>query len=266
MPDASQFTLGLFDSTMTGWTVDRPKTVTESVAAAPAADETANQPAAVRATVPRGANFHLDSDRALARGWSARARDNIAAIRLSKAIEAAGRAPTADEQARMLRFVGFGATELAQNCFPLPGASDFRKGWDEIGRELMALASPAEYAALQRATQYAHYTPEPIVRALWRAAQRLGFAGGRVLEPGMGTGLFFALLPEALWRACRLTGVEYDPVTARIARLVHPEARVRCEDYTRCKLAGGFDLAIGNPPYVAGKFMLRLRAMSQGCQ
>ena len=66
--------------------------------------------------------------------------------------------------------------------------------------------TPAEYAALQRATQYAHYTPESVVRTLWHAAQRLGFAGGRVLEPGMGTGLFFALLPDALRGATQLTG------------------------------------------------------------
>ena len=70
-----------------------------------------------------GSNYVLDGDRALARGWVARARDNIAAIRLSKEIEAAGRAPTREEQAQLLRFVGFGATELAQNCFPLPGAT-----------------------------------------------------------------------------------------------------------------------------------------------
>ena len=65
----------------------------------------------------------------------------------------------------------------------------------------------------------------------------------------MGTGLFFALLPEALRATCQLTGIEYDLVTARIARLVHPEALVRCEDYTRSNLAGRFDLAIGNPPF-----------------
>ena len=100
-----------------------------------------------------------------------------------------------------------------------------------------------------RATQYAHYTPEPIIRRLWRAAERLGFCGGRVLEPGMGTGLFFALLPANLRDVCKLTGIEYDPITARIARLVHPEARVRCEDYARSQLAGRFDLAIGNPPF-----------------
>ena len=249
MPDASQFTLGLFDNTALGWTVRTPQADPEPSSADPEPDDADDALVQETATAPLGANFYLDSDRALARGWPARARDNLAAIRLSKAIELAGRAPTADEQARMLRFTGFGASELAQNCFALPGAADFRDGWDETGQALQALASPEEYAALQRATQYAHYTPEPIVRALWRAAERLGFTGGRVLEPGMGTGLFFALLPEALRGACRLTGIEYDPITARIARLVHPEARVRCEDYTRSRLSGGFDLAIGNPPF-----------------
>src|SRR5208283_438851 len=109
-----------------------------------------------------------------------------------------------------------------------------------------------------------HFTPEFLIRTIWRAAQRLGFTAGRVLEPGMGTGLFFALLPDELRETTRLTGVEYDPVTARIARLIHPQARVRCEDYARSTLGNGFDLVIGNPPYVAAKFMLRLRAMSQG--
>ena len=71
--------------------------------------------------VARGSNFHLEGERDLARGWAARARDNIAAIRLSKALEQSGNTPTKDEQAQLLRFIGFGATELAQNCFRRPG-------------------------------------------------------------------------------------------------------------------------------------------------
>jgi hypothetical protein len=248
MPDAAQFTLALFDSTGLGTSLQAPARV-------PAADavdlHVADTEPSPRESGPatNGSNYVLDGDRSLARGWVTRARDNIAAIRLSKEIEAAGRAPTAEEQAQLLRFVGFGATELAQNCFPLPGATGFRQGWEAIGRDLAGAVTPAEYAALQRATQYAHYTPESVVRASWHAAQHLGFAGGRVLEPGMGTGLFFALLPDALRGATQLTGIEYDPVTARIARLIHPEARIRCEDYTRSNLAGGFDLVIGNPPF-----------------
>ena len=150
-----------------------------------------------RAKVCARPNFYLDGDRGLARGWPSRARDNVAAIRLSKELEATGRTPTAEEQAQLMRFIGFGATELAQNSFPLPGEPGSGPAGKTIGRDLAEAVTPAEYAALQRATQYAHYTPEPVIRALWRAAQHLGFAGGRVLEPGMGTGLFFALLPEA---------------------------------------------------------------------
>ena len=250
MPDAAQYTLdtlGLFDSTALGWTLDTPKAAAAEPLHHDDTDAVPVSPSAAT-TVP-GTNFYLDSDRALARGWPARARDNIAAIRLSKELHESGRAASAEEQAQLLRFIGFGATDLAQNCFPLPGADGFRPGWEEIGGDLASVTTPAEYAALQRATQYAHYTPEPVIRSLWRAAQHLGFDGGRVLEPGMGTGLFFALLPEALREATRLTGVEYDPITARIAALIHPEARVRCEDYTRSTLGGGFDLAIGNPPF-----------------
>ena len=167
-----------------------------------------------------------------------------------------------NELTQLLRFVGFGAAQLARNCFRRPGEDDFRPDWRDIGVALVDSVTPQEYAARQRATQYAHYTPETIVRALWRTVERLGFTGGRVLEPGMGTGLFFTLMPEAPRETCQLTGIEYDPVTARIARLVHPEARVRCEDYARSALTGHFDLTIGNPPYVAGKFMLPKPLMS----
>lgn len=256
MNDTDSFTLGLFDSTaLSGWSPAVPTPAWGSDDSdeqdANPAERTANgdRVAPAAGLVPRGDNFRLAGDRDLARGWSARARDNIAAIRLSKDLEQADRAPTPEEQARLLRFIGFGATELAQNCFRRPGEDAFRSGWEDIGAELEAAVTPAEYAALQRATQYAHYTPEPVIRALWHAAEHLGFAGGRVLEPGMGTGLFFALLPDTLRPSCRLTGIEYDPITARIARLVHPEALVRCEDYTRSKLGGSFDLVIGNPPF-----------------
>lgn len=252
----TESTHNLFDhSPLTGWPTHPPHAIADldddddilgDDADTDARDAT---PPPVVEPVARGSNFHLEGDRALARGWPARARDNIDAINLSKALEQAGRAPTREEQAQLLRFTGFGASELAQNCFRRPGETDFRAGWEEIGAALEAAVTPEEYAALQRATQYAHYTPESIVRALWGVAERLGFTGGRVLEPGMGTGLFFALLPATLREACQLIGIEYDPVTARIARLVHPEARVRCEDYTRSAVAGRFDLAIGNPPF-----------------
>ena len=248
--DTSAFTLGLFDSTaLPGWTHHALQILPDPNETDPANDDDDDPLPPSAGPAARGSNYHLAGNRELARGWAARARDNIAAIALSKALEASGDTPTSNQQAQLLRFVGFGATELAQNCFRRPGEDDFRSDWQDIGTALEAAVTPAEYAALQRATQYAHYTPEAIIRGLWRAAGRLGFTGGRVLEPGMGTGLFFALLPAPLRPACRLTGIEYDPITARIARLVHPEARVRCEDYTRSPLTGHFDLVIGNPPF-----------------
>ncbi len=224
MPDAAQFTLALFDSTGLATSVQAPA----RVPAADAGDShevNANSPPREPGSAAKCSNYVLDGDRALARGWVARARDNIVAIRLSKEIEAAGRPPIPEEQAQLLRFVGFGATELAQNCFPLPGATGYRDGWEEIGRDLADAVTPAEYAALQRATQYAHYTPESVVRALWHAAERLGcdnmtnsgivarVAGdaidAKLFLPNMATEEFLSCLSKAaLEKAAAAEGVK----------------------------------------------------------
>ncbi len=100
-----------------------------------------------------------------------------------------------------------------------------------------------------RATQYAHYTPEYIVRAMWTALTGMGFAGGHVLEPGCGTGLFLALMPEKAAAKASITAIEMDPITARIAAKLFPEAWVRAEDFTKARIAERFELAIGNPPF-----------------
>src|SRR5690606_21044098 len=103
---------------------------------------------------------------------------------------------TMQEQARLIRFTGFGASDLANTIFTRPGEDGFRKGWEELGRNLREALCEADYASLSRCTQYAHFTPEFIVRAIWKGLERLGWRGGRVLEPGIGTGLFPALMPE----------------------------------------------------------------------
>ncbi|RTM08363.1 MAG: lactate dehydrogenase [Hyphomicrobiales bacterium] len=197
----------------------------------------------------RGVNFHLAGDRGLANGWKQRARDSIAAVRLAAEIEADERPATRDEQERLIRFTGFGASELANGVFRRPGETDFAKGWDEIGAELQDAVDDADYASLARCTQYAHFTPEFIVRAIWAGVQRLGWRGGRVLEPGIGTGLFPALMPEDLRDVSHVMGVELDPVTARIARLLQPRARIVTGDFARTELPPRFDLVVGNPPF-----------------
>ncbi|GJD85455.1 hypothetical protein HPGCJGGD_3344 [Methylobacterium haplocladii] len=111
------------------------------------------------------------------------------------------------------------------------------------------LVSKSEHAALARSTQYAHYTPELIIRAIWDGLTRLGFRGGHILEPGCGIGLFLSLQPEPLRSLCRITGIEADPVTARIARQLLPEADIRTEDFALTRLESGYALAVGNPPF-----------------
>jgi N12 class adenine-specific DNA methylase/adenine-specific DNA methylase len=197
----------------------------------------------------RGSNFHLAGDRVLARGWKERARDNIAAIRLAAAIETEDRPATAEEQAQLIRFTGFGASDLANFVFRRPGDAEFRKGWEAIGEDLQDAVGDLDHASLARCTQYAHFTPEFIVRAIWAGLRRLGWRGGRVLEPGIGSGLFPALMPERLREPSHVTGIELDPVTARIARLLQPRARIIAGDFARTELPASFDLAIGNPPF-----------------
>ncbi|TIO14302.1 MAG: lactate dehydrogenase [Mesorhizobium sp.] len=197
----------------------------------------------------RGQSFFLEGARGLAKGWKQRARDNLAAIRLAAEIEAEDRPATPEEQARLVRFTGFGASDLANAVFRRPGETAFRDGWDEIGANLEDAVSRQDYASLARCTQYAHFTPEFIVRAMWSGLRRLGWRGGRVLEPGVGTGLFPALLPAELRDQVHLTGVEIDPVTARIARLLQARARIVNADFARADLPASFDLAIGNPPF-----------------
>ncbi|MBY6240483.1 DEAD/DEAH box helicase family protein [Methylosinus sp. Sm6] len=243
--DSNQLTLSLFDSTSLsgGLTLDsggfRPSTDV------PEEDEA---PAVLAPPAIPAQDFVLRGDRQLAHGWKARAADNLAAIRLALEIEAEKRNATSEEQDVLSRFVGFGACDLADIMFRRAGES-FAEGWEDLGEELERLVPREELASLARATQYAHYTPEFIIRAIWRAVQRMGFAGGAILEPGCGTGLFFSLMPEALAGKSSLTGVEMDATTARIASQLFPNAWIRREDFTKARLSESFELVIGNPPF-----------------
>lgn len=195
------------------------------------------------------ANFHLEGGRDLPSSWKDRARANVAAILIANNISRQDRPATPKEQAQLIRFTGFGAGELANGMFRRPGEVDFRQGWDDLGSSLETAVSEADYASLARCTQYAHFTPEFIIRAIWAGIQRLGWRGGRVLDPGIGTGLFPALMPEAYRDAAYVTGIELDPVTARIVSLLQPRARIINDDFARTDLAPIYDLAIGNPPF-----------------
>jgi N12 class adenine-specific DNA methylase/predicted RNA methylase len=176
-----------------------------------------------------------------------RIEDNIAAIRLVKEIGARPRAMTAAEMTTLLRYSGWGG--VARVFAPdgsAPGTySKYRKQLEE-------LVSEKELAAMRSSVNTAFYTPPEIAQAIWRIVEKLGFKGGRVLEPAAGTGQFFASMPHSLARKSSLTAVELEPVTASIleANFAPYGAQVQACGLENAKLpASFFDLCVSNVPF-----------------
>src|SRR5690606_16639322 len=144
-------------------------------------------------------------------GWKATAERNVQIVELVKALEKEGRQPTDAERALMTRFTGWGASEIANGIFP-DRTGRYKDGWQELGERLKAALTPEEYETARRSTQYAHYTSEGVISSIYQGLERLGFGGGRVLEPGMGVGLFKGLMPDAMAANSQYTGIEYDRI------------------------------------------------------
>lgn len=177
-------------------------------------------------------------------GARARFRANLEALKTLRAIQndpvLPGRLARPDEQQVLARWGGWGAQGLWQ-------VFDEDKPEFAAHREqLHQVLTDAEYDAARRTTINAHYTDPAIGREMWAAVERLGFAGGRVLEPGCGAGTFIGLAPEGV----QAVGVELDPTTAAIAHALYPAADIRAESFADTRLpADSFDLAIGNVPF-----------------
>ena len=156
-----------------------------------------------------------------------------------RALEREGRHPTDGEQRVLARWAGWGALAHAFDKHDPAGR--------RLHAELIGLLTDTELASARRSTLNAHYTDAGIATAMWRFAVGLGFDGGRALEPGCGTGVFLATRPDDL--AIDATGVEVEPVTARIATHLHPDADIRSEGFEATRLADPVDLVIGNVPF-----------------
>ena len=169
-------------------------------------------------------------------------RQNIEAIRTLRALEAESRPATPDEKTKLVRYVGWGA---------LPQVFDPRNyEWREARAEVEQLLTPEELEAARASTLNAHYTSPTLVRAMYGALERFGFEQGRILEPACGIGHFIGLMPEAMHRHSTITGVEIDPLTARIAKALYPDADIRAQGFENAQLADGFyDVAISNVPF-----------------
>lgn len=175
-------------------------------------------------------------------GAKTKFRQNIAAIELLRKLEAEGRAATREEQDVLARYIGWGQ---------FPQAFDaYNREWADEHAELKALLGDEGFAAARRSTLNAHYTSPEIVQAMWGMIEKLGFTGGRVLEPSMGVGNFFGLVPDHLLARSALTGVELDPTTGKIAKLLYPDENVQIKGFEKHAAPDGFyDIAIGNVPF-----------------
>ncbi|TAN14167.1 MAG: hypothetical protein EPN45_04055, partial [Rhizobiaceae bacterium] len=195
----------------------------------------------------RAAQYRIPASIALgAGGAKAKFAGNIEAIRVLRVVESEGRGATDAEKDILVRYVGWGGLPQA---FRRPNgvAAD---GWLTEVETLESLLSPADLDAARRSTQDSHYTPRDVIEAMYAGLQRLGFTGGHVLEPAVGTGHFIGLAPDALREAMRWTTVELDTITAGIAKALYPEANVIHRAFQDVVVPGAsVDLVIGNPPF-----------------
>src|SRR6266567_4274408 len=178
-------------------------------------------------------------------GLHEKARANIEAIRLLKMFEAQNREATEAEQAVLVRYAGWGA--LAQ-VFERP--SRIREEWRPVAAEVRELLTEHEYESARSSTPNAHFTSPLVIRAIWNGLQTLGVAGAvEVLEPAMGIGHFFGLMPEPLLGGKRV-GVELDTITASIAKNLYPDSTILAQGFETAPVPDGyFDVIVGNVPF-----------------
>jgi N12 class adenine-specific DNA methylase/prefoldin subunit 5 len=188
-------------------------------------------------------NYRLtEADRLGDGGPKQKFQQNLAAIRTLRKLESDSRPATEDEKAKLVKYVGWGA---------LPQVFDeFNVLWLEQREALKKELTKEEYAFARSTTLNAHYTAPVVIGAMYQTLVRFGFQGGRILEPACGVGHFIGLVPEDMLRRSTITGIEIDPLTARIATAVYPDSDIRGQPFEQSKLADGFyDLAISNVPF-----------------
>ena len=197
-------------------------------------------------------NFHITDDALGVGGAKAKFRANMAAIRLLQELEFEGLQASPEQQEILSRYVGWGG---------LADAFDENKpNWADEFAELYAALSPEEYAAARASTLNAHYTSPTVIRAIYDAVENMGFQTGNILEPSMGVGNFFGMLPESM-KSSRLYGVELDSITGRIAKQLYPKADITVAGFETTDRKDFFDLAVGNVPF--GQYQVNDRAYNR---
>jgi N12 class adenine-specific DNA methylase len=200
----------------------------------------------IAAPQPSSQDFTITDELSLGEGGQkTKFKNNVAAIRLLRDLDATGRMATPDEQAVLARYVGWGG---------LPQAFDeSNTSWTKEFAEITDLMTPRELEAARQSTRYAHFTSREIISdGIYSALRHFGFTGGRTLEAGAGVGNFIGLMPADMRSAGRFTAIEREPFSAAIARHLYPQQSVQLADFTEFKGNDAyFDAAVGNPPFAS---------------
>ena len=193
-----------------------------------------------RSTLELAGNFHITDDDLGVGGPKQKFARNIEAIRTLFQLEQEHRGATAEEQQVLAQYVGWGG--LADAFDP------DKDNWAKEYAELKGLLSEDEYAAARSSVLNAHYTSPTVIRGIYDAVERMGFRSGNILEPSMGVGNFFGMLPDSMADS-RLYGVELDSVTGRIAKKLYPQADITVAGFETTDRRDFYDLAVGNVPF-----------------
>ena len=193
-----------------------------------------------RSTLELAGNFHITDDDLGVGGPKQKFARNIEAIRTLFKLEEEHRGATAEEQQVLSQYVGWGG--LADAFDPN------KENWSAEYTQLKELLSEDEYAAARASTLNAHYTSPTVIRGIYNAVEHMGFRSGNILEPSMGVGNFFGMLPDSM-AGSRLYGVELDSITGRIAQKLYPQADITVAGFETTDRRDFYDLAVGNVPF-----------------
>ena len=193
-----------------------------------------------QSTLELAGNFRITDDHLGEGGAKQKYARNIEAIRTLFKLEQEHRGATAEEQQVLSQYVGWGG--LADAFDPN------KENWSAEYTHLKELLSEDEYAAARASTLNAHYTSPTVIRGIYDAVERMGFRSGNILEPSMGVGNFFGMLPDTM-QDSRLYGVELDSITGRIAKKLYPQADITVAGFETTDRRDFYDLAVGNVPF-----------------
>lgn len=190
----------------------------------------------------KSTDYHISDSFSYETGMKARFENNFAAIQTLKKIESENRSATPEEQEVLSKYAGWGGIRLA--------FEENNSSWSDEYKRLKDLLTPEEYEAARSSVLTSFYTPPVVIDTMYTALENFGFKGGKILDPSMGTGNFYGKMPDNIRNISKLTGIELDSISGRIAKLLYPNADISITGFEQKRVENDtFDVAIGNIPF-----------------